>query len=203
MVFFSTNKLSTYGFIDKLTSTVYGNYVLPPAVTWYKAEDQAMVTDLALNGQTLTWNDDVTLRYGIYAIPKAERNNPSALTSSEYLVGMSYVTTYELPEGISSDTHAIAVTVIDGYANEFAPRFLGEELKADVTPQLISPLNEANIILPTWLTWQPIDDAMGYTVEIAYDNDFDSILATVQTDSAAFLTQQIAKIDGSHKTYCE
>jgi hypothetical protein len=42
---------------------------------------------------------------------------------------------------------------------------------------------------------------MGYTVEIAYDSDFDSILATVQTDSAAFLTQQIAKIDGSHRTY--
>ena len=201
MVFFSTNKLSTYGFIDKLTSTVYSQFALPPAVTWYKAEEQAMVTNLALNGQTLTWDDDVTLRYGIYAIPKAERNNPSALTSSEYLVGMSYATTYELPEGISSATHAIAVTVIDGYANEFAPRFLGEELKADVTPQLISPLNEANIILPTWLTWQPISDAMGYTVEIAYDNDFDSILATVQTDSAAFLTQQIAKIDGSHKTY--
>jgi hypothetical protein len=114
---------------------------------------------------------------------------------------MSYATTYELPEDITAATHAIAVTVIDGYANEFAPRFLGEELKADVTPQLLSPLNEANIILPTWLTWQPISDAMGYTVEIAYDNDFESILATVQTDSAAFLTQQIAKIDGSHKTY--
>ena len=201
MVFFSTNKLSTYGFIDKLTSTVYSQYALPPAVTWYKAEDQAMVTNLALNGQTLTWNDDITLRYGIYAIPKAERNNPLALTTAKYLVGMAYDTLYELPEGISSDTHAIAVTVIDGYANEFAPRFLGEELKADVTPQLIAPLDEANIILPTWLTWQPIIDAMSYTLELSYDNDFDSILATVQTDFAAFLTQQIAKIDGSHKTY--
>ena len=78
---------------------------------------------------------------------------------------------------------------------------MNEDLKSDVTPQLISPLNEANIILPAWLTWQPIADAMSYTVEIAYDNDFDSILATVQTDSAAFLTQQIAKIDGSRKTY--
>ena len=201
MVFFSTNKLSTVGFIDKLTSTVYTHYALPPAVTWHKAEAQALVTDLALNGQTLTWSDDEVLRYGIYAIPTAERNDPLAITTSKYLLGMAYDTTFELPEGISAATHAIAVTVIDGYANEYAPRFLNEALKADVTPQLLSPLNEANIILPTWLTWQPIADAMSYTVEIAYDNDFDSILATVQTDSAAFLTQQIAKIDGSRKTY--
>ena len=201
MVFFSSNKLSTVGFIDKLTSTVYTHYALPPAITWHKAEDQAMVTNLALNGQTLTWSDDAQLRYGIYAIPMAERNNSLAITTSKYLLGMTYDMSYELPEGISSATHAIAVTVIDGYANEFAPRFLNEALKPDVTPQLISPLNEANIVLPTWLTWQPIADAMSYTVEIAYNNDFDSILATIQTDSAAFLTQQIAKIDGSRKTY--
>ena len=201
MVFFSSNKLTTVGFIDKLTSTVYSQYALPTAVTWYKTEEQAMVTDLALTGQILTWKDDEVLRYGIYAIPKAERNDPLALTTSKYLLGMAYATTYELPEGISSDTHAIAVTVIDGYANEFAPRFLGEELKADVTPQLISPLNDANIILPTCLTWQPINDAMSYIVQIAFDNNFDSILTTVQTDSATFLTQKIAKIDGSHKIY--
>ena len=201
MVFFSTNKLTTTGFINKLTSTVYSHYALPPAITWYKADEQALVTDLTLDGQILTWNDDEVLRYGIYAIPKAERNDPLALTTSKYLLGMSYATSYQLPEGISSDTHAIAVTVIDGYANEFAPRFLNEELKSDITPQLVAPLNEADIILPTWLTWQPINDAMSYIVEIAYDNDFDSILATVQTDSAAFLTQQIAKIDGTRKTY--
>ena len=201
MVFFSTNKLSTVGFIDKLTSTVYTNYILPPAITWHKAESQEMVTNLKLSGQTLTWDDDQVLRYAIYAIPKAERNQPLATTMPRHLLGMSYATTYELPEGISSATHAIAVTVVDGYANEFAPRFLGEELKSDVTPQLLSPLNEANIILPAWLTWQPVADAMSYTIEIAYDNDFDTIIATMQTDSAAFLTQQIAKIDGSRKTY--
>ena len=201
MVFFSTNKLSTVGFIDKLTNTVYSHYALPPAVTWYKAEDQAMVTNLSLSGQTLTWSDDEPLRYGIYAIPQAERNDPLAITTSKYLLGMTYDLSYELPEGISSATHAIAVTVIDGYANEFAPRFLNEELKSDVTPQLLAPLNEANIILPTWLTWQPINDAMSYTIELSYDNDFDSLLAMVQSDSAAFLTQQIAKIDGTRKTY--
>lgn len=201
MVFFSTNKLSTYGFIDKLTSTVYSHQALPPALTWYKVEDQEMVTNLTLSGQTLTWNDDEELRYGIYAIPNAERNDPLAITTSKYLLGMSYETSYQLPDDISSTTHAIAVTVIDGYANEFAPRFLNEELKSDVTPQLIAPLNKSHIVLPTWLTWQPIKDALNYTIELSYDNDFDSILATVQTDSAAFLTQQISKIDGLRETF--
>lgn len=201
MVFFSTNKLSTKGFINKLTSTVYSHYALPPTLTWYRVEDQEMVTDINLSGQTLTWKDDKTLRYGIYAIPKAERNNPLAIATSKYLLGMSYTTSYELPQGISSDTHSIAVTVIDGYANEFAPRFLGEELQADVTPQLISPSDEANIVLPTRLNWLPMKDAMSYIVELSYDSDFDSLIATCQVDSAVFSTQSIAKIDGIRRTY--
>ena len=201
MVFFSTNKLSTKGFINRLTSTVYSHYALPPAPTWYRVEEQAMVTNITLSGQTLTWEDDDILRYGIYAIPLAERNNPSSITSSKYLLGMSYDTSYELPKGISSSTHAIAITVIDGYANEFAPRFLDEELQPDVTPQLVAPLNEADIILPTWLTWQDVKDAMSYTIELAYDVDFDSLIATVQVDTSALLTQQFAKIDGTVRTY--
>ncbi len=201
MVFFSTNKLSTRGFINKLTSTVYTHKVLPPALTWYRVEEQAMVTDLSLSGQTLTWNDDKTLRYGIYAIPKAERNQSLASIASKYLLGMSYDTSYQLPEGISAATHAIAVTVIDGYANEFAPRFLGEELQSDVTPQLVAPLNDASVVLPTSLAWQDIADAINYTIELAYDVDFDSLIATVQIDTAAFFTQQIAKIDGTCRVF--
>ena len=201
MVFFSTNKLSTRGFINKLTSTVYSHKVLPPALTWYRVEEQAMVTDLSLSGQTLTWNDDKTLRYGIYAIPKAERNQSLATTASKYLLGMSYATSYQLPEGISAATHAIAVTVIDGYANEFAPRFLGEELQPDVTPQLVAPLNDASVVLPTSLLWQDMADALSYTIELAYDADFDSLIATVQIDTVAFFTQQIAKIDGTCRVF--
>ena len=201
MVFFSTNKLSTRGFINKLTSTVYSHKVLPPALTWYRVEEQAMVTDLSLSGQTLTWNDDKTLRYGIYAIPKAERNQSLATTASKYLLGMSYATSYQLPEGISAATHAIAVTVIDGYANEFAPRFLGEELQPDVTPQLVAPLNDASVVLPTSLLWQDMADALSYTIELAYDVDFDSLIATIQIDTAAFFTQQIAKIDGTCRVF--
>ena len=201
MVFFSSNKLSTRGFINKLTSTVYSHKVLPPALTWYRVEEQAMVTDLSLSGQILTWNDDKVLRYGIYAIPKAERKSALATIAPKYFLGMTYATSCQLPEGISASTHAIAVTVIDGYANEFAPRFLGEELQSDVTPQLVAPLNDASVVLPTSLVWQDIADAMSYTVELAYDVDFDSLIATVQVNTSAFFTQQIAKIDGSNRVF--
>ncbi len=201
MVFFSTNKLTTSGFIDKLTSTVYAHKVLPPALPWYRVEEQAMVTDLSLSGQMLTWNDDKTLRYGIYAIPKAERNSALATVASKYFLGMSYDTSYQLPNGISAATHAIAVTVIDDYVNEFAPRFLNEEVQPDVTPQLVAPINDASIVLPTSLVWQDIAEAMSYTIELAYDVDFDSLIATIQVDTSAFFTQQIAKIDGSCRVF--
>ncbi len=202
MVFFSTRSMTKTNFINILTQDVYSRKALVPALTWYKAEDQGLVTDLALNGQELTWNyAKAGLRYNVYAMPKALRNDVHKLGTSEYLVGTSYKKAYTLPEGLSAATHAIAVCVFDRYGNEFAPRFLGEAVATAEAPQLLSPADKADVLLPNWLTWKPVNDAMAYTVELAYDEAFTELIACAQIDSSALLTQKFSAIDGSKTTY--
>ena len=197
MVFFSSNKLSTVGFINKLVDNVYTHKALPPVLTWFRAPEQGMVTNLTLTGQILSWDyADTRMRYGVYAIPKAERHDRKALSTMKYFLGMTYTTSFALPADVSVTTHDFAVTVIDRYANEYAMRFLSEPLAADVTPQLLFPADNADILLPTMLTWQPVADASGYTVNLAYDAQFNNIIAVAQVDSAAFSTQQFAKMNG-------
>ncbi len=202
MVFFSTRSMTKTNFIKVITQDVYSRKALVPALTWFKAEEQGLVTNLTANGQELTWQYPIQgLRYNVYAMPKAERQNVHKLASSEYLVATTYTTACTLPEGISSSTHAIAVCVFDRYGNEFAPRFVNEELAEKATVKLISPADKADVLLPGWLTWEPVQDAMAYTVEIAYDENFTELIALAQTDSAALLTQKFSAIDGSKTTY--
>ncbi len=202
MVFFSTRSMTAKNFITILTQDVYSRKALVPALTWHKAEEQGLVTDLVANGQELTWSYAKSgLRYNVYAMPKAAREDVHKLATSEYLVGTSYTQSYTLPDGISASTHAIAVCVFDRYGNEFAPRFVGEALAEKATVTLLSPADGADVLLPGWLSWEPVVDAMAYTVEVAYDADFTELIAQAQTDTAALLTQKFSALDGSKKTY--
>jgi len=202
MVFFSAAKLTTRGFKEALVSDVYTHEAIVPAMTWYTVPEQGLVSDLSLTGDTLTWTyDTLNVRFGVYAIPVAERNVAQALTSAKYYQGMAYDRSFTLPSGVSASTHAIAVSVIDRYGNEFAPRFLGESLLTPVTPVLLSPADNADILLPTYLSWQPVADAAGYTVEISYDSAFSSLVMRKQVDTCAFLTKELYNLDGSRQTY--
>ncbi len=202
MVFFSSTPIARRGFIPVITQDVYSRKALVPALTWFKAEEQGMVTDLKLTDGILTWNyAKPRMRYNVYAMPKAERANLSKLGTSEYLLATTYAMEYTLPEGVTSATHAIAVVVFDRYGNEFAPRFLGEALATAEAPQLLLPADKASVLLPGWLTWKPVTDAMAYTVELAYDNAFTNLIACAQVDSNALLTQKFSAIDGTKAVY--
>ncbi len=202
MVFFSSTPIARPGFIPTITKDVFSRKALVPALTWYKAEEQGLVTDLQVRDDSLRWSySKPHMRYTIYAMPKEERANVSKLATSEYFVATTYDMKYPLPEGVSAATHAIAVCVFDRYGNEFAPRFLGEALATAEVPQLLLPEDKANVLLPGWLTWKPVTDAMAYTVELAYDDTFVDIIACAQVDSNALLTQKFSALDGSKTTY--
>jgi len=94
---------------------------LPPALHWKKAEEQGMVDNLTLFGQTLSWSyGKGNVRYAIYAIPNSQIDDPNALSNPAYLLGISYEKKFTLPAGIVA-THCIAVSVLDRYGNEFLP----------------------------------------------------------------------------------
>ena len=201
-VFFSSKQIAKTGFIKTIVRDVYTRKALVPVLTWFKpAEQQGLVTNLKREGQTLTWDYAVEgQRYGVYAMPKNKRNDVEALTTTLYYQGLTYSPTYVLDDSIAAD-YAVCVTVVDRYGNEYAPRFLGEELLDPITPTLLSPADGANILLPNYLEWEYMDDAMGYQLEIAYDKAFEDIIAVVPVDTNLFFTQPLAEINGDTVYY--
>lgn len=201
-VFFSSKQIAKTGFIKTIVRDVYTRKALVPVLTWFKpAEQQGLVTNLKREGQSLTWDYAVEgQRYGVYAMPKNKRNDVEALTSTLYYQGLTYSPTYVLDDSIAAD-YAVCVTVVDRYGNEYAPRFLGEELLDPITPTLLSPADGADILLPNYLEWEYIDDAMGYQLEIAYDKAFEDIIAVVPVDTNLFFTQPLVEINGDTVYY--
>ncbi len=201
-VFFSSKQIAKTGFIKTVVRDAYTRKAIVPNLTWFQpAEMQGLVSDLTRSGQTLSWNYATAgQRFGVYAMPSSKRHDTQALTTSLYYQGLTYANSFTLADSITTD-YAVCVTVIDRYGNEYAPRFLGEEQQAAVIPQLTYPADNDRILLPNYLSWQPIADAMGYQVEIASDAGFTRLIATVPTDTNAFLTQPIQAIDGRTTCY--
>ena len=201
-VFFSSKQIAKTGFIKTIVRDVYTRKALVPVLTWFKPdEQQGLVSNLQREGQTLTWDYAVAgQRYGVYAMPKDKRNDVEALTTTLYYQGMTYSPTYVLDDSITAD-YAVCVTVIDRYGNEYAPRFLGEALLEPVAPTLLFPADSANILLPNYLEWEYMDDAMGYQLEIAYDEQFSDIIAVVPVDTNLFFTQPLVEINGDTVYY--
>lgn len=201
-VFWSTKQIAKSGFTRIVTRDAYTRKAIVPNLTWFApSEEQGFVTDLVRNGQTLTWQYAVPgQRFGIYAMPHSKRHDVQALTSSLYYQGLTYGQSFTLPDSITADFD-VCVSVIDRYGNEYAPRFLGEALGEPVSPRLLYPLHGDSILLPSWLEWESVEDAMGYQVQLAYDSTFEDIIATVPTDTNAFFTQSLHQLDGKDMLY--
>jgi len=131
-VFFRTINLTSTSIINYLTTNHYRYKALPPAISWKPAPNQDLVGDLTLTGQNLKWTHNDSVRYVIYAAPISSTD---PLTSSLHLQGISYTYQFTLPTGINASSHRIAVSVLDRYGNEFAPRVLGED---KTPPKIVS-----------------------------------------------------------------
>ncbi len=170
---------------------------LQPAINWKPAPEQKMVTDLALNGQVLTWENATLdtrysgqLRYAVYAVEKAKRNVPHIFSEGGSLVGIAYGNTFELPEGISSATHAIGVSVLDRYNNEYSLRILGENVVPAVATNLQFPTPNVGIkAWPVNFYWDRVEQADSYIIQIAKDEAFQEILVAHELTEAKFLSK--------------
>jgi uncharacterized lipoprotein YddW (UPF0748 family) len=186
-VFFRTNNLATTA-LNALKAGVYQNRALRAAYGWKPAHIEGLVTDIALSGQILTWNYNAAsnVRFSIYAIPNANRNDADAFSSPKYLQGVSYTRSFTLSSGISAATHKIAVAVYDRFGNEFPPRVMGETAATVDPAQLTYPADNAqDVVLPALFSWQP-NSADYYIWELAEDAAFTKPVASRETSVAEF-----------------
>jgi len=184
-VYFRMNDLNT-SIMSYLAANQFRYKALTPAISWKPAPAQDMVDALNLAGQTLSWTHNENVRYAVYAVPNAQKDDPQVFATSLYLQGISYTKQYTLPTGASATTHRIAVSVLDHYGNEYAPRVLNESSATPVAANLIYPADNATVVLPALFTWESVSEAAGYVWQIARDAGFNDVITSRETAEPQF-----------------
>lgn len=115
------------GFGEWLQVNKFQNKALTPAIDWKKSGlDKVQVSGLNKRATVLSWAGVDNVRYSVYAVP--ESVNVGTLDSNipaEYLLGVSYKTTYTMPDDKKSG-YNYAVCVLDRYGNEYEPVYYGQ-----------------------------------------------------------------------------
>lgn len=115
------------GFGEWLQVNKFQNKALTPAIDWKKSDLEKMqVSALSKRATVLSWAGVDNVRYSVYAVP--ESVNVETLDSNipaEYLLGVSYKTTYTMPDDKKSG-YNYAVCVLDRYGNECEPVYYGQ-----------------------------------------------------------------------------
>ena len=115
------------GFGEWLQVNKFQNKALTPAIDWKKSDlEKVQVSALSKRATVLSWAGVDTVRYSVYAVP--ESVNVETLDSNipaEYLLGVSYKTTYTMPDDKKSG-YNYAVCVLDRYGNEYEPVYYGQ-----------------------------------------------------------------------------
>lgn len=115
------------GFGEWLQVNKFQNKALTPAIDWKKSDlEKVQVSALSKRAKVLSWAGVDNVRYSVYAVP--ESVNVETLDSNipaEYLLGVSYKTTYTMPDDKKSG-YNYAVCVLDRYGNEYEPVYYGQ-----------------------------------------------------------------------------
>lgn len=120
-------------FLPKISDELIdGHFATPsvtPAMTWKSTPELPGVTGLKKHGSRLEWNEatlgNEVLRYTVYAIPASVPYDDAMADdgdgiSGDYLLGVSYLPRYEVPEG----KYRYAVCVLDGASCESEPVYI-------------------------------------------------------------------------------
>lgn len=115
------------GFGEWLQVNKFQNKALTTAIDWKKSDlEKVQVSALSKRATVLSWAGVDNVRYSVYAVP--ESVNVETLDSNipaEYLLGVSYKTTYTMPDDKKSG-YNYAVCVLDRYGNEYEPVYYGQ-----------------------------------------------------------------------------
>lgn len=115
------------GFGEWLQVNKFQNKALTPAIDWKKSDlEKVQVSALSKRATVLSWAGVDNVHYSVYAVP--ESVNVETLDSNipaEYLLGVSYKTTYTMPDDKKSG-YNYAVCVLDRYGNEYEPVYYGQ-----------------------------------------------------------------------------
>ena len=159
-----------------LKNTVFSRPAILPPMTYKAGNNPGKVKNIALNGNKLSWDGYENVRYTVYAVPASVAQSEFNC-EADYLLGTSYTTTYEIPDGYGSG-YQFAICVLDRVGNEYSPVFMGAALKALDAPKLTAPANGSEAFGSFDFVWSGVEGAAGYIVEMSYEAEFKDIFRT-------------------------
>lgn len=177
---------------DMLRRTTFTLPALPPAMPWKPGIDPGAVDGLALTNHVLSWNALGNHKYTVYAIPNGV--DPADFNADvQYLLDITYSPQYTLPAEYYYGYY-FAVCPVDRMDNEFGPAFLiaaGEPLPA---PALLTPADGELTADPCTLSWNAVDGAEGYMVELATDAEMSDVIARKIVTTTSMLSSDFGDL---------
>ncbi len=185
----------TFG--DNMAVAVFQNKVLMPLRPWNNDIKPVMTSNVRVDGNTLRWDAVEGMRYTVYAVPEAMADDKFDCRR-EYLDGISYTNSYEIPAGKKSG-YRWAVAVYDRYGNEYSPLFDGAAVGVSQPAVQTYPADGATALDLFDFTWT--GDAGRYVVEVARDNTFSDIVGWIETKEPRAASTSIPGIENGATYY--
>lgn len=195
------------GLGDYMKTNKFTHKSLTPVVTWKTKTNYGKVANLTSAGTTLSWsavtNGNAIIRYTVYAIPTSVTLDAAQLSdgdgiSNEYLLGVSYATTYDVPTDKQGDFY-YAVCVYDGYGNEFEPAIVGYPDGESAKVTLTFPVNGTVAEWVADFKWSAVSGAT-YALEVSDNINFTSILIHKKGLTTNSVSVDLGSLEAS-KTY--
>lgn len=185
----------TFG--DNMAHAVFQNKVLTPLRPWNNEIKPVMTANVRVDGNTLRWDAVEGMRYTVYAVPAAMADEKFDCRR-EYLDGISYTNSYEIPSDKASG-YRWAVAVYDRYGNEYPPLFDGAAV-GTCQPATLTYPGEAQTALDLFdFTWT--GEAGRYVVEVARDAAFSDIVGYIETKEPRASSTSIPGIEDGQTYY--
>lgn len=165
------DKRQTFGQI--MAQEVFLNKALTPIRPWEHVWAPKMVTNVVASGTTLTWDAVPGMRYTVYAFPESVSESAFAC-QREYLHGISYTNSYEIPADMSSG-YKWAVCVYDRYGNEYSAVTAGGKTVTGTKATLTYPVN--GVDAPEIFSFKWDGTASRSRVEVSDKADMSHIIA--------------------------
>ena len=176
-------------FKKEFRSNVFQRPALAPAIHWKPTTVQEPVAFTgAPQGSVISWThaNDENVMYAVYALPIAQRNEANAFSKSDYLVEVTYDKNFTMRTGASTSTSKIAVSVIDRYGNEYAPRVFGESAITPVATNLTYPDDNASVGKSTLFQWQAVSGADCYVWQLSRNQQFTDLVCSMETTDTKY-----------------
>lgn len=183
--------LDTKNFIQYIKKNVYTNPSVVPQMSWYHSDECIYVSNIRTQGNILMWDAPKTnLRYIVYALPQSEVGKPAIIGSSEYLLGTTYTTNFEvetLPAG-----YVYAVAVLDRLGNEYPARTMDNtNWGKSGAATLVYPADKAATLMPCDFSWHPVKEADSYFFQLSKSADFSTLDFEHETVDTTFYIGKI------------